>query len=367
MSVVNKMLQDLEARQAQHEGVSADYLPPKKVRPNWLVIALLIAAIVAITIGATTGHTWFEQDTAPAADFKVVSQTPEQPKKKKMLVEPVKKAEPVMTEQVTSSMTSVAPPQTKEKISANATLDMSMPALEDAYEAQDIKLASEIQSESQTQSSTVEALQQDTSHFIMNDSSVQNQTRSLKQRIAESLSNDDLPLAKTLLLELLEKEPENLNARKRLASLFFAQGYYEQSQHLLNQGINQQPQQADLRLMLARLHMAQKSPTKAMEVLEGLQPNPQQPDEHVIEYLAYRAALAQQLSKSRVAQSDYATLTDIDPIIAKWWLGLGIAQDQLGESTLALRAYRKANILNQLDEPVSAFVQQRIQILAGSQ
>ena len=38
MSVVNKMLQDLEARQSQTDEINADYQPPQKKQSKLLVL-----------------------------------------------------------------------------------------------------------------------------------------------------------------------------------------------------------------------------------------------------------------------------------------------------------------------------------------
>ena len=60
-------------------------------------------------------------------------------------------------------------------------------------------------------------------------------------------------------------------------------------------------------------------------------------------------------------------LSDCLHVTAKWWLGLAIARDQLGEINMALQAYNKANSLNQLQGAVNDFIQQRISVLAGAQ
>jgi MSHA biogenesis protein MshN len=197
----------------------------------------------------------------------------------------------------------------------------------------------------------------------MTGSSQENNSSSLKQRIAESLNNDNLSLARSLLQQLLEAEADNIKARKKLASLLFAEGDYARSKRLLLEGIELHPAQSDLKLMLARLYVVQKESLQAITVLAGSQPSVN----NQIEYLAYRAALAQQLKQTELAKSDYQTLTNIESTKAKWWLGLAIARDQLGESNMALKAYRKASSLEQLDGSVNDFMQQRITVLAGAQ
>jgi MSHA biogenesis protein MshN len=109
--------------------------------------------------------------------------------------------------------------------------------------------------------------------------------------------------------------------------------------------------------------VVQKEPLKAMTLLTEFQPS----TDNSIEYLAYRAVLAQQLKQTTLAKSDYQALTNIEYSNAKWWLGLAITRDQLGEINEALHAYNKAHSLGQLDGSVNQFIQQRISVLAGAQ
>jgi MSHA biogenesis protein MshN len=109
--------------------------------------------------------------------------------------------------------------------------------------------------------------------------------------------------------------------------------------------------------------MIQKAPSQAMHILAEFQPS----RDNQTEYLAYRAALAQQLKQTTLARSDYQTLTNVESDNAKWWLGLAIAEDQLGEMNMALQAYNRASSLGQLDGSVNEFIQQRITVLTGTQ
>jgi MSHA biogenesis protein MshN len=145
--------------------------------------------------------------------------------------------------------------------------------------------------------------------------------------------------------------------------LLFAQGNFAQSKQLLIQGIDLHPAQSDLRLMLARLYVIQKEHTQAINILAEFEPN----TGNQTEYLAYRASLAQQHKRTELAKSDYKILTDIESTNAKWWLGLAIVRDQLGEINMALQAYNKASSLEQLDGSVNDFIQQRILVLTGAQ
>jgi MSHA biogenesis protein MshN len=294
---------------------------------------------------------------------------------KEMTVVPLKSEQP---KQAKPQMAAVKPSKDKpEKVNAdiditlksNVLTDKKTPPSEITKAADNLIDSQNIDTQNKqsvalknTQLSSSKSPEQ-TPNFSMRGNSQKNTTSRLKQRIAQSLNNNELDLAQSLLSKLLTTEPNNIKARKKSASLLFAQGNYAQSKQLLIQGLKLHPIQSDLRLMLARLYVVQKEPLKAMTLLAEFQPSTDNP----IEYLAYRAALAQQLKQTTLAKSDYQTLTKIEYSNAKWWLGLAITSDQLGEMNMALKAYNKAYSLGQLQSSVNDFIQQRISVLAGAQ
>ena len=336
MSVINKMLRDLETRKFQAEEVNADYhLPPEK-QSNSLIKALLILVSVVIIFALMDKGLLFNGSKHTVTTASVITN--------KMAVLPKKNLQ-----------NSLQPPLT-----ATQTLSTEL-----ELEPQPRLIATDVELPSNLTNEEEEALL-DTpvpaSSFSMSgNSSEDSNISNLKQRIAESLNDESVDLAQSLLKKLLLLEPDNIKARKKLASLLFAQGNTAQSTQLLKQGIKLHPTQSDLRLMLARLYVAQKESLQAISLLAEFQPS----TTHKIEYLAYRATLAQQLKQTELAISDYQTLTNVEPDNARWWLGLAIIRDQSGESSMALQAYDKANKLGQLGSSISDFIQQRILVLAG--
>jgi MSHA biogenesis protein MshN len=367
MSILNKMLQDLEARQFQTDELNTDYRPPQKKQSKLWILFLLILTIAAISFTYLYNRQLFDESkvTKVAASVGVlpistvvarkVSITPpktqrqEQAHSSKGDIERVNNAN-VLTDVLTNKL--IAP--NKNTMAADNLISSQI------VEAQDEQLGPthKVNNTGNSQITT-----EQTSSFRMSGSSQKNSINSLKQRIGESLKNDNFDIAQSLLGKLLAIDPNNIQARKKSASLLFSKGNYEQSRQLLIKGINLHPAQSDLRLMLARLYVVQKKSLKAMTLLSEFQPSSNNP----VEYLAYRAALAQQLKQTALANTDYLTLTSIEYSNAKWWLGLAITRDKLGEINEALKAYNKAKSLRQLDSSVNEFIQQRITVLAGAQ
>lgn len=370
MSVVNKMLQDLEARQAKPGEVSADYQPPQKKQSKLLIVILLFLAMAAIGFALLDINNLFDKSAKaepviaskpniapPTAVEKVLMVPAAQPKAAQTsLAQPLPNKVEVLETRLDTALTDTElddmqdPPSAQSNVAGTQVSQVSVQALEKQQPTQvDVQLSEQ-------------AVVDQPSSFSMSGSNQKDSASSLKQRIGESLDNNNQDQAQSLLYQLLKAEPTNIKARKKLASLLFAQGDYGQSKLLLSQGIQLHPAQSDLRLMLARLHMVQKDPVQAMNVLVESEPG----RDNQTEYLAYRAALAQQLKQPAVAKVDYRRLTTIETSNAKWWLGLAIASDQLSETKMAVQAYRQARSLGQLDVSVHEFIQQRITLLAGA-
>jgi len=370
MSVVNKMLQDLEARKFETEAVNADYHPPQKKQSKLLIVASLILTslilvISTITFALTSKSLLLDKNnnnliTAAATTNKIdvapeeVLQQPFQPQ----II--TAQAPPAQLTLIAAAIDT----ESSDKLSGEKQqhLETLKIASNNLASMRDIK-AQDKQIELQSSiESKIPITAEQTSSFSMSGGGQDDNTSDLKRRITKSLNDDSFDLAQSLLNELLAIEPSNIKARKKLASLLFAQDNHMQSKQLLLQGIQLHPVRSDLRLMLARLHMAQKESAQAINVLIEFQPN----TADQVEYLAYRASLAQQLKYTGLAISDYQMLTNIEPNNARWWLGLAIIKDQSGESAVALQAYNKADNLSQLDNSVNNFIQQRILVLAGA-
>jgi MSHA biogenesis protein MshN len=378
MSVVNKMLQDLEARKSQTDEINSDYQPPPKKSWKWLILVLLILAIAAIIFALEDINQLFAETekTDVATSVNVQPLTPKSTKKmavaqKNVSQQPVQspKISVQHAQSVDKKVATATNSVVLDNVFADEQIQPNVPkmATDSLIALQNIDtLDKQLDKQVATPSDielTPQLIAEPTFSFSMNSSSQENNSSSLKQRIAESLNNEDLDLAQSLLKELLAAEPNNIKARKKLASLLFAQGNYAQSKQLLIQGIKLHPVQSDVRLMLARLYVVQKEPSQALNLLTEFYPSVN----NQTEYLAYRAALAQQLKQTQLAKSDYQALTNIESTNAKWWLGLALARDQLGETNKALQAYNKAHSLNQLNSAVNDFMQQRISVLAGAQ
>ncbi|QHJ12531.1 Beta-barrel assembly-enhancing protease [Paraglaciecola mesophila] len=372
MSVVNKMLQDLEARQSASESVSADYQPPKRNVGKLAWIVLLLLTVVLIVLG---GYYWsvLNSDTSnqitnkPVAsalleDEDAVSAQAQKPTsdtlangsapQKVVWIEPDAPAPTSAIAETTNTQNVSSEKQTSHTQNTSTKPDNTAESL--LTDPETPRLASAKQADSGSNEQPKAVFSKQTNHTRYAEAG-------LKQTINQALRDGKTLIAISGLQKLLSTDPNNLRIRKKLASLLFAENRLQEAQALLTEGVASQPEQHDLRLMLARLFAQQDNPSKALSLLLEVSPS------LVLhsDYYAYRGALAQQMENYAQAQQDYQKLVNAEPQQAKWWLGLGIAQDSSGDKTQALVSYQKADNEQQLTPQVIRFVRQRLNDLVG--
>jgi MSHA biogenesis protein MshN len=361
MSVVNKMLQDLEARQANGIGVSADYLPPLKGSKKWWYVVLLLIVLGLFGLWLFTSSLsplqQYAKESVVAIELNAVKAQKATPKT--MLVTETPEPSVPVAKMIEQNVTQEAQTQVAQVMPTSMMPFKEQEGLPstDLSEADNTSSASDKAPELARSTS---ALIQEGS-FQMKDSNQANQMAGTKQQIKEALADNNSALAIKLLDQLLAHEPDNIEAIKKLATLLFANGNVLKSTNLLQSSVQRAPQRGDFRLMLARLYVQQNRSTDALSVLQEIQPA------HYMEidYLAYRANVAQQLADFTVAKQDYTVLTQVDGNNARWWLGLAITEEKLGAGKTALNSYYQAQNLAQLDPAVTEFIKQRISVLAG--
>jgi MSHA biogenesis protein MshN len=389
MSVVNKMLQDLEARQTTPDAISADYIPPpKSSRKNWyiLLIVLLFTAIAylwfiqpqwvqdrAVSLGLIDIKLQQNQEKTQSRQMNVAKKSAadmefsSEATTNELLIVPASKIEvplidaPSHNEGVKNSTDTAV--ETTPILSATRSKALDSLLLVSAQQSAELnnkrssfQALSTIENEDKKQT-------QSQASFSISDSSEKDKAEGVKQAVISALSEGNNDLAIRRLEELLRVQPDNIEARKRLAALLFAQKRRNQAENVLLQGITNHPLRSDLRLMLARLYMQKNDNDGAIKLLNAVHPDARNHSD----FLAYRAALLQQNGHYEQAKGDYLQLIGADTVNAKWWLGLAITQDRLGQNTEALIAYRKAYNKEQLSPSVVKFVEQRIIQMEGAQ
>jgi MSHA biogenesis protein MshN len=391
MSVVNKMLKDLEQRDKK-SVYEADYVPMEsqstRSRKFFVGVVVLVLVIGAITWWLSMPKQSRVQNAEPLADVP-----------SNIIILPINELSVDSPEQLVG----IIPPSPQQQVGFS---DLDQATLNSTERAKQAAVATEIaqaklaevnreleqqvqkiaqiaapreQLTKQAQTSSVDvtrAIQHavtggddlaqasaEKTVFNVTSSNKSASTHKLfEQRIQLSLKNGDTAAAMKDLNSLIALEPRNASARKRLASLEFAQGNPKRAAFLLDQGIKLSPADSSMRLMLARLLFREDRNTQALSLLID-HPKSVIADN---ELLSFRAALAEKQKDYATSLQDYAVLLKRQPGNARWMLGLAISQDKQKMYGEAVITYNKVKSSNQLSTQVVSFVDGRLAALAGS-
>lgn len=163
--------------------------------------------------------------------------------------------------------------------------------------------------------------------------------------------------------QTLALDPSMHEARKQLAALHYGQGQLAKASEVLQQGMLLFPQQLDFALLLARVQQASGQADLALVTLANI------PDTHPLARQKWMAQsdLAQKLGQFSLSEQAYRQLLQQEPQQAKWWMGLAYALDSQQQFPQARQAYRTALGHRGLSAQASAFIEQRLTQLGDSQ
>ena len=385
MSVINKMLQDLENRETPPSLNNHYVAPVSSFYSNKMWLFAVLAIVLA---GAAFGL--FYMSRGPAQEHKSVVSLQS------------------AAESTQSPVTRATTPQAEEKVSETRLIDQQEEALtddspvslqtetltysEDSLENNthsSLALAannvddSDLLLDSQATKAHVQAPaivdfsepkvgpephrgqgvveETELSHMTVTKSADAVETVSLQTRIEQAIQQGDTMQSIALLQQLAEQEPDDMSVIKKLAAQQFAAGQITQAMATLEQAKQQFSNAPSLLLMLSRLYQHQGEENLAWETIAKAGGTD-------TELLSYRATLASSLKNYEAARQDYRQLLLIEPTQARWWLGLAVANDKLSYAHDALLAYRRVLQHGGVNSNVEAFVRNRIAVLAeGSQ
>ncbi|MEH8018896.1 tetratricopeptide repeat protein [Rheinheimera muenzenbergensis] len=367
MSVLNKMLRDLEQRQ-HSGGVAApqpDSLSRDDSRPLWLNLLLILSAILLLFAVYAILNRPDNQPQPVAADTQIQAGT-EQPQ---AVAEP--ELTSVATLPVVPAMAALVATPAVSLGSAEPELAMApqpLPAqtgsIEQAAPAADTVEAdtSNPVATADTQTSrtdTAPAVKQAAAVKVEVQRSAQTAAQkgaALQQQAVQAAQSGQLMQAINLWQQVQAVQPLQATAYLAQARLWLQMGQPQRAEQILQQGISAGADTADVRLLLAQLYAQQQQWQAADTVLPAQFELQQYP-----EYYGLKATVAQQLGDSFAAQHWFGQLIVIQPQQARWWLGAAVAFDQQGQRQQAQLHYRQAL---QWGEKLSAesrnYIQQRL-------
>lgn len=381
MSLINRMLKDLEAQPVKGD-VAPIYRPPSRRLPGWYWWILLLLPLSL--------WLWWQplqqrlhpaakpvaEPSVVAAPAKVGSTSPKIADTAVMTPQTMVLAAPMVAssqnaKQPQASEPSQAIPRnvTSDVVSENKTI--STPVVSQNSPKKNSELAthsseSHVTTAESKQIAPIDDADATAEPEPLGEMYVEEQTLSAgeiaaleRRKYQQAIARRDNVGAQQALLQVLANDPLDLSSRKQLAALYYGENQLNAAREVLQQGITLMPNNADLRLLNARVAQAMGDKQAALQSLQAITPSAS----NNLDFYAMRAALAQQLGQAAEAGYSYQALTKAQPMVGRWWLGLAISKEQRGLMADAKQAYRRALLDNQLSAASRRFAQQRIQHL----
>ncbi|WP_429105512.1 tetratricopeptide repeat protein [Aeromonas allosaccharophila] len=359
MSVINQMLKDLDQRQQGSDG-AAVYIAPARQQGWWM---LLLTLICGLALGILGWRTWiYWQQTHPVvAASEVVTPDAVTPDVVTRAAAPVSQPEPVEVaaalplpsqDEVDDEAGDSEFGDTADGVPFDASSDV------DESEPTDEELQPELYAELAAEQQAVASAPRKPS--VLKIETVELSAKELaalaERKATTAMAKGSLRDAQDNYYDVLAHDPYNQGAREQLAGLLYGEGRLTEARQLLEEGIRLDPQQADFRLLLARLAISEGQQQQALGWLSGYQPDLA----GNMDYYATWAGLTQELGQNADAAELYVKLLRQQPDQGRWWLGLGVAEDGQGHSQRALDAYRNALLHGNLGEASTNWLEQRI-------
>ena len=167
---------------------------------------------------------------------------------------------------------------------------------------------------------------------------------------------DDAQKSFTLALSTY---PQNTEARKQLAALYFGQNNNLQALQVLSEGVVMSPESLVWRELMAKILVQESRFEEALNLM------PDSLDakalaEKRIDYLILKGTSAQTVNKPEQAISAFSAMTSLQPNNAKWWLALGVNYDALSDKRLAISSYSRALAIGGLSSTSSQYASARL-------
>jgi len=157
----------------------------------------------------------------------------------------------------------------------------------------------------------------------------------------------------------LEIDPRHEAARQTLVALLLEARRVDEAVPVLQQGLALNAQNTEFAMLLARIMVERNDVPGALSLLQKhAAPQDRNPEFH-----AFAAALYQRLDRHAEAIERYQAALRLAPSPGIWWLGLGISHQAARQPKEALEAFTRARSAGNLSPGLLDFVDQRLRQL----
>jgi MSHA biogenesis protein MshN len=154
-------------------------------------------------------------------------------------------------------------------------------------------------------------------------------------------------------------DPRHEAARQTLVALLLEAKRVDEAVPVLQQGLALNAQNTEFAMLLARIMVERNDVPGALSLLQKhAAPQDRSPESH-----AFAAALYQRLDRHAEAIERYQAALRLAPSAGIWWLGLGISHQAAGQPKEAREAFTRAKSAGNLSPDLAGFVDQRLRQL----
>lgn len=378
MSVINRMLRDLDQRQQQN---SRHTYTPAAVAPqpiHWAWIVGILVVSLAVIVGVL--NLWWMYNSHPVSteveSAPIVQTNPAE------LRQAIAKTEELVAETIEKDATQQSE-STVEKATADtnkskAIVDVAaLPKAQDSVQVKVQPKQPAVNSEPITVQASTEpeptpeptpkVTKKQPATSSSNSFSVERVQLSPQQladtnlsKAREALQKGEQARGQELLEKALVVKPDHVQVRSELAAYWYGRGLTSRATTLLQQGLDLKPQQTEWQLLLARIYERIGRIEQAYNVLSVI---PMQAPE-TPELLQLRASSATQLGYFSEAAADYTALA-VQTGEGRWWLAAAVAHEDTSNIEAAVRSYRQAVQQPDLGQDARLYIEQRLAVLEG--
>lgn len=178
------------------------------------------------------------------------------------------------------------------------------------------------------------------------------------RRAALLLNHGRVSEAEEQLAGALRADPSHAAARQAYVALLIEQRRLHEAQRLLQDALTLNPEQPTLALTLARILVGQREYGAALQVLERAGPA------SGADFQAMRGAVLQRVGRHADAVNAYQSALQTGAAQpATSWIGLGISLESLGRKNEAVTAYRRALAAGPLAQEARDYAESRARAL----
>jgi MSHA biogenesis protein MshN len=356
VSLINKMLQDLDRRQALGAGADSGVARPTPTNPRhrewfWRIVTVLLIVGVGWVLWTAyqllprplvTNLAFMAADDARSRATPVAIKIevpakppPAAPAAEPVVVEPPRPATPPAAEPLKLAQEIETPVrESAVKPAAKAQRLRPRPA---AASVPPTKATLDKRERSRTPTETAET------HF---------------RRAALFLNHGRVAEAEGQLAAALKADPAHGAARQAYVALLLEQQRVDAARRQLPAALAIDAAQPTFAMPLARIHAGQRDYRTALEVLERAGAGEQSP-----EFLAMRGAILQRLGRDAEAIDAFQAAIRGGPQPGTTWVGLAISLEAAGRKAEAVAAYRKALATDALAAEARDYAQARAHAL----